>query len=190
MAATAGIAQAATNPAIPIERIDAFTHFAPLKFLDFAAAQGGPRSPAASRELYTRKPPLVDVHERLRLLDRNEVNIHVLIPLPWLECFPRIADDRELAPRAARLMNDELASVVASNPQRFRGVALLPAVNAEAAVAELHRAVERTGICRRIPCGRADRQSPGPPRFRAFVQSFRRARCDAVATSVPAAHGA
>ena len=65
------------------KRIDAYTHFAPLKFLDFAESKGGPRSPAASRELFMRRPALVDVHERLGLLDRNEIEIskRVLAPL-------------------------------------------------------------------------------------------------------------
>ena len=128
------------------KRIDAYTHFAPLKFLEFAESQGGPRSPAASRDLFMRKPALIDAHARLGLLDRNEVDVHVLVPIPWLESFPRIADDRALALQAARIMNDELAAVVASNPKRFRGVAVLPVVDPEAAVGELHRAVTELGF--------------------------------------------
>jgi len=43
-------------------------------------------------------------------------------------------------------MNDELAAVVARGPTRFRGVALLPTVEPEAMVKELHRAVRQLGF--------------------------------------------
>jgi hypothetical protein len=69
-------------------------------------------------------------------------NIHVLIPAPWLESFPQLLKDRALAVQAARIMNDELAAVIASAPDRFRGVAILPTLDPDAAVAELHRAVK------------------------------------------------
>jgi uncharacterized protein len=136
--------QAVNIPPATTTRIDAYTHFVPLKFLEFAERYEAQPSPY--RGLFMRKRTLIDVDERLHLLDRNEVDIHVLVPLPWLETFPRIASDQELAPQAARIMNDELAAVVATNPRRFRGVALLPAVNAEATIAELHRAVKELGF--------------------------------------------
>jgi uncharacterized protein len=123
-------------------RIDVYTHFVPLRFLDFAENLGQQSNPATSRSFFTRKPALVDVHARLRLLDRNEVDIHVLIPAPWLESFPQLLKDRALAVQAARIMNDELAAVIASAPDRFRGVAILPTLDPHAAVAELHRAVK------------------------------------------------
>ena len=127
-------------------RIDVYTHFAPLRFLDFAESLGPPTNPATSRTLLTRKSALVDVYERLRLLDRNEVDVHVLVPAPWLESFPRLAEDRTLRIQAARIMNDELAAVIASCPTRFRGVAMLPMLDPDAAVAELHRAVKELGF--------------------------------------------
>ena len=43
-------------------------------------------------------------------------------------------------------MNDELAAVVAAHPTRFRGVAILPVVNPDVMVAELHRAVTQLGF--------------------------------------------
>ena len=43
-------------------------------------------------------------------------------------------------------MNDELAAVVAAHPTRFRGVAILPVVDPDAMVAELHRAVTQLGF--------------------------------------------
>jgi predicted TIM-barrel fold metal-dependent hydrolase len=48
--------------------------------------------------------------------------------------------------QAAKLMNDELAAVIASHPSRFRGVAILPVVDPDAMVAELRRAVTELGF--------------------------------------------
>ena len=62
------------------------------------------------------------------------------------EAFPKIYGDRALAIQAAKLMNDELAAVIASHPRRFRGVAILPVVDPEAMVAELHRAIMELGF--------------------------------------------
>jgi predicted TIM-barrel fold metal-dependent hydrolase len=149
-AAVAGLTLSmATEPAQAAEsfsdgRIDVHTHFAPTKFLDFAEKQEG--KPFMLSGLYKSKPTLTDVKRRIALLDHNEVDIHVLVPLPWLEGFPRISSDRTLAAEAARVMNDELAAVVATAPKRFRGVAVLPAVDPDAMVAELHRAIGQLGF--------------------------------------------
>jgi predicted TIM-barrel fold metal-dependent hydrolase len=128
----------------PQTKIDAHTHFTPLKFLDFAEKAEGRPFPLGA--LVRSKPSMVEVGPRLELLDRNEVAMHVLVPVPWLEGFPKVYADTALATEAAKLMNDELAAVVATNPTRFRGVAILPSVDPDAMVAELHRAVKELGF--------------------------------------------
>ena len=125
-------------------RIDAHTHFSSLKVLDALEKEDG--KPFVLGRTYRSKPALTDAQARLAILDRNEVDIHVLVPVPWLEAFPRIAHDRTLAPQFARMMNDEIAAVVAAHPKRFRGVALLASVDPDAMVAELHRAVKELGF--------------------------------------------
>jgi len=139
---TASPAQPAVST--PPRRIDAHTHFSSLKFLDALEKQDG--KPFVLGGMYRSKPALTDAKARLAILDRNEVDIHVLVPVPWLEAFPRIAGDRALAPQFARIINDEIAAVVAAHPKRFKGVALLPAVDPDAMVAELHRAVKELGF--------------------------------------------
>jgi predicted TIM-barrel fold metal-dependent hydrolase len=67
------------------------------------------------------------------------------VPLPWIEAFPKVFATQTLATQAAKLMNDELAEVIATHPARFRGVAILPVVDPDAMVAELHRAVSQLG---------------------------------------------
>lgn len=128
----------------PAAKIDAHTHFAPLKFLDFAEKTEG--RPFGLSPLFRSRAALTDVQSRIDLLDRNEIDVHVLVPTPWIEGFPKIYGDRALAIQAAKLMNDELAAVIASHPRRFRGVAILPVVDPEAMVAELHRAVTELGF--------------------------------------------
>jgi uncharacterized protein len=125
-------------------RIDAHTHFAPLRFLEFAEKAEGHPFPLSP--LYKSKPSLTEIQARVDVLDRNEIDMNVLIPVPWIEGFRKVYADPTLAAQAAKLMNDELAAVVASHPTRFRGVAILPVVDPGAMVAELHRAVTQLGF--------------------------------------------
>jgi uncharacterized protein len=137
----------AANPAdggAPGATIDAHTHFTPLKFLEFAEKAEGRPHPLTPN--LKSRPALFDVRRRMQLLDDTGIDINVLVPVPWLEGFPKVYADRALAAEAAKLMNDELAAVVAAHPTRLRGVAMLPCVDADAMVAELHRAVTRLGF--------------------------------------------
>jgi len=139
-----GSSEAVAAPSSVTGRIDAHTHFAPPKFLEYAEKEEG--KPFVLSGLYRSKPTLTDLQQRLALLDRNEVDVHVLVPLPWLEGFPKISSNRMLAAEAARIMNDELAAIVAAQPKRFRGVAMLPGVDPDAMIAELIRAVKQLGF--------------------------------------------
>ena len=125
-------------------KIDAHTHFTPLKALDFVEKTEGRPFPLGA--LLRHKPPMTEVGPRIDLMDRNSIDVHVLVPVPWIEAFPKVYSDVALATQAANLMNDELASVVATNPSRFKGVAILPSVDPDAMVAELHRAVKELGF--------------------------------------------
>ena len=93
-------------------KIDAHTHFAQLKFLDFAEKVEG--RPFGLSPIFRSRPALTDVKSRVDLLDRNEIDVNVLVPTPWIEGFPKIYADPTLAVQAARLMNDELATVIAA----------------------------------------------------------------------------
>jgi uncharacterized protein len=138
------MAQSTTVPSSLYGRVDAYSHFSSLKFLDFAERQAD--RPFVLRSMYERLTTLTDWRERIGLLDKNEIDMHVLVPVPWLEAFPKIANDRILAAQTARMMNDELAAFVANQPKRFRGVAALPTVSPEVMVAELDRAVKKLGF--------------------------------------------
>ncbi len=158
-------------PSSPYRRIDAHTHFSSLKVLDALEKADG--KPFVLSRTYRTRPALVDAKARLEILDRNEVDLHVLVPIPWLEAFPRIAHDRTLAPQFARMMNDEIAAVVAAHPKRFRGVALLASVDPDAMVAELTRAVKELGfVGAYVPVGPTAKRMDHPdfePLYRAIV---------------------
>jgi uncharacterized protein len=125
-------------------RIDVHTHFSPTRFLEFAEKAEG--RPFGLSPLYKSLPALTSIQRRIDLLDHNEIDINVLVPVPWIEGFHKICADPVLAAQAARLMNDELAAVIATHPKRFRGVAILPVVDPEAMIVELHRAVTQLGF--------------------------------------------
>src|SRR5205807_8473318 len=110
-------ATAVSAPPASHQRIDAHTHFSSLKVLDALEKEGG--KPFVVGRTYRSMRALTDPQARLAILDRNEVDIHVLVPVPWLEAVPRVAHDRTLAPQFARMMNDEIAAVVAAHPKRF-----------------------------------------------------------------------
>ena len=92
------------------------------------------------------KPSLTDIQARIDILDRNSIDINVLVPVPWIEAFRKVYADPALASQAAKIMNDELAAVIAHHPKRFRGVAILPVADPDAMVTELHRAVTQLGF--------------------------------------------
>ncbi|HEY4919436.1 MAG TPA: amidohydrolase family protein [Xanthobacteraceae bacterium] len=168
--APAASAAVAAAPAT-YRRIDAHTHFSSLKVLD--ALEKAEGKPFVLGGMYRAKPALSDAAARLALLDHNEVDTHVLVPVPWLEAFPRVVHDRALAPQFARMMNDEIAAVVSAHPKRFKGVALIASVDPDAMVAELHRAVKELGfVGAYLPVGPTAKRLDHPdfePLYRAIV---------------------
>jgi uncharacterized protein len=173
-AVAAGIgaqASAATAAPAAYRRIDAHTHFSSLKVLD--ALEKAEAKPFVLGRMYRSKPALTDATARLAILDHNEIDTHVLVPIPWLDAFPRVAHDRVLGPQFARMMNDEIAAVVAAHPKRFKGVALIASVDPDAMVAELTRAVKELGfVGAYLPVGPTAKRMDHPdfePLYRAIV---------------------
>src|SRR5690348_1554923 len=55
----------------PEPRIDAHTHFAPLKFLEFVEKEEG--HPFPLTPMYKGRPALIDMQARLEVLDQNGI---------------------------------------------------------------------------------------------------------------------
>lgn len=104
-----------------------------------------------------------DPDAKIESLDRRGLDLAVISVTPvvffyWLEA--------EAGRTAARLANDGIARMVAAHPTRLRGMATLPMQNAEAALAELERAVRELGF-RAVELGcRVRGELLSEPRFR------------------------
>ena len=80
--------------------------------------------------------------ERIAAMDEAGIDVQVLsLTTPGVQSLePQQAMD------LARISNDQVAAVMAENPQRFQGFATLPTPAPEAAARELERAVRELGL--------------------------------------------
>ncbi|MGH7899178.1 MAG: amidohydrolase family protein [Candidatus Binatia bacterium] len=85
-----------------------------------------------------------DPHERLRILDAEDIDVAVLYGGLGLS-LPAI-HDRELAVASCRVYNDWIAEFCRADPRRLVGVAALPLQDPQAAAAEARRAVRELGL--------------------------------------------
>jgi len=88
-------------------------------------------------------PMLADLYVRFRVMDRFDDYHQVLsLPTPPIEVFASAADAIDLAQAA----NDGMAELVRKYPDRFPAfVASLPLADPDAALRELHRAIDHLG---------------------------------------------
>jgi predicted TIM-barrel fold metal-dependent hydrolase len=121
-------------------RIDAYCHFSMMSIIEYLEEKSGIK-PHVFRSLFGNTPTLIDVNQRLAMMDETGIDLSVLVPLPWIETAPPVHADPNLCSEAARIFNDGLANIVAGQPDRFMGVALLPTTNPDIMLAELERAV-------------------------------------------------
>jgi predicted TIM-barrel fold metal-dependent hydrolase len=122
-------------------KIDVFPHILPRKYFERMLAVAPPG--LALQKRMSGIPVLVDLEQRLRMMDRHEGYVQVLtLANPPIE----IAAPPSLSPDLARLANDGMAEIVAAHPDRFPAfVASLPMNNPEAALSELARAIDALG---------------------------------------------
>ena len=118
-------------------KIDIFCHITPPKFLEAFEKKVAPE---VSEQLPGRfLPSLIDLEARFRVMDKCEDMVQVLtLTNPPVELVVEPADAVELA----RIVNDEMAELVAKYPDRFvGGVACLPLSDMDAALQETDRAI-------------------------------------------------
>lgn len=84
-----------------------------------------------------------DVERRCADMDRDQVSVQVLSPMPELLSYWFPASEAE---RIADHMNAAIAEMVARNPRRFRGLGMAPLQDAKRAAAYLERLRERFGL--------------------------------------------
>ncbi len=163
-------------------RIDIHSHVIPPRIVDAIAAD--PLGFAARIEgtgtqrrmvhdqgyAYPLFDEFVDPAAKLAVMDRKGLDVSIVSPAPpmfyyWAEA--------ELAAKAARLVNDGIAEMVASAPQRLRGMASVPMQHPELAIAELERAVSTHGF-KAVEIGTTiEGVQLADPRFRPFLKRAR-----------------
>lgn len=83
-------------------------------------------------------PAMTDVAKRIEDMDRVGIDVEV-VSLSTPNVF---FADAEHQPEIARIVNDAYADLIVQHPQRFKGFASIPMDNPDAALAELHRAID------------------------------------------------
>ena len=88
-------------------------------------------------------PELYSAEAKIEGMDRKGIEISVVSPGPQIFFYDLPAAD---GVRAARLVNDGIAAMVAKDRRRLRGMATLPLQDPEAALAEMERVAKEHGF--------------------------------------------
>jgi predicted TIM-barrel fold metal-dependent hydrolase len=119
-------------------KIDIYSHILPKRYKEalFKTAKDG----FYIQETVESTPPLFDLEERFRLMDKYEGLVQILtLGAPPVEA---VVDEKETVD-LSRLANDEMAEIVMKYPDRFpAAIACLPMNNMDAAIEECERAIE------------------------------------------------
>ena len=95
------------------------------------------------KQVRDRTPKLSSIETRLKDMDRMGIDIQAVSPAPNQTYY---WTDPELGVELARAVNDRLAEIVATWPDRFVALGTVPLQHAELAVAELVRCVKELGF--------------------------------------------
>ena len=95
------------------------------------------------KQMKDRAPMLSSIEVRLQDMDRMGIDIQAVSPAPnqcayWAE--------PDLGREISRTVNERIAEIVATWPDRFVGLGTVPLQNADMAVAELERCVKKLGL--------------------------------------------
>ena len=119
-------------------KIDIFSHISPAKYND-ALFKVGSHHPHVQDRSRMGRSVLTDLDLRFEIMDRFEGLAQVLT---MAEPPVEQVTDSEKAVYLAKIANDELAELVAGNPDRFvSAAAVLPLNNMDAALKEVDRAI-------------------------------------------------
>jgi aminocarboxymuconate-semialdehyde decarboxylase len=128
-------------------------------------------------------PPMTDVLQRLEDMDRVGIDVEV-ISLSTPNVF---FTDRKHQPEVAAMMNDSYADLIARHPKRFKGFASIPMDAPEAALQELHRAIDELKLNGVILLSNIAGKSLTAPEYRPFfAEANRMALCIFLHPMLPA----
>ena len=184
----------AASPAVaPSPKLDIHTHFYTQGFFQKIRETGGefsfttdpngrPIITYNGARFFGIQPPMTDVSKRLEDMDRVGIDVEV-VSLSTPNVF---FTDAKGQPDVAKMMNDAYAELIARHPKRFKAFASIPMDAPDAALAELHRAVNdaeaerrhpaeqhpRRGADRQTRTGRSSRKPTGCGSASSFTRCF------------------
>ncbi|MGZ8846181.1 MAG: amidohydrolase family protein [Pyrinomonadaceae bacterium] len=134
---------------MPGRKLDLHTHYYPPIYFDkireLPSEFSFDKSPSGQTIIKYRgarffgvTPPMTNVTQRLADMDRVGIDVEV-ISLSTPNVF---FTDAEHQPEIARIVNDAYAELIAQHPARFKGFASIPMDAPDAALNELHRAID------------------------------------------------
>jgi aminocarboxymuconate-semialdehyde decarboxylase len=134
---------------MPQRKLDLHTHYYPAiyfeKIRDLPSEFSFDRSPSGQTIIKYRgarffgvTPPMTDVARRLEDMDRVGIDVEV-VSLSTPNVF---FTDAQHQPEIARMINDAYAELIGRYPARFKGFASIPMDAPDAALNELHRAID------------------------------------------------
>ena len=117
-------------------------------------------------------PAMTDVSKRLEDMDRVGIDVEV-VSLSTPNVFFTSAEHQ---PAVARMMNDSYADLIAKYPKRFKGFASIPMDAPDAALAELHRAINELKLNGVILLSNIGGKPLTSPEYRPFFTEANRMR--------------
>ncbi len=134
---------------MPGRKLDLHTHYYPPayfeKIRELPSEFSFDKSPSGQTIITYRgarffgvTPPMTDVSKRLEDMDRVRIDVEV-VSLSTPNVF---FTDAHHQPEIARLVNDAYAELIAEHPTRFKAFASIPMDDSDAALKELHRAMD------------------------------------------------
>ncbi len=134
---------------MPGRKLDLHTHYYPEvyfeKIRELPSEFSFDKSPSGQTIIKYRgarffgvTPPMTNVAQRLADMDRVGIDVEV-ISLSTPNVF---FTDGQHQPEIARIVNDAYAELIAQHPARFKAFASIPMDNSDAALNELHRAID------------------------------------------------
>ncbi len=86
---------------------------------------------------------LTDLDQRLRDMDRQGIDMQVLIPVPFQAYY---SVRNSVGHKAIQTINNKLSSIAQSRPDRFLALGHLPLQDGDAAAKEMERGVKELGL--------------------------------------------
>ncbi|HOA82463.1 MAG TPA: amidohydrolase family protein [Thermodesulfovibrio thiophilus] len=120
-------------------KIDCYTHFSFETYLKYLERNS--KTPFSYGTLFRYLKTMLDVDSRLALMEKYQVDKHVIIPLPWIESVKEVYEDSVKAHEAAKILNNELANLVNKFSDKFIPVGVIPTTNIDIMLAEYERVI-------------------------------------------------